>query len=212
MIVDHDRKFVFVHIPKTGGDSIGLALVPHVQHGIIWLQGKHKHNPLKQILPTIGDEAKWRQYLRFAVIRNPWELIHSDWYFSLRSLESIEKHEQKPELRKWVDKLRAVQRYPDFAAFVQGEYLGRSLSFFPYYCQDETGRDLHSLVLRFERLSEDFHGVCSWLGFNPIPELPHANRTSGRPDYRTDYTSSLAEAVGEYAKCEIERFGYRFDG
>jgi hypothetical protein len=48
------------------------------------------------------------------------------------------------------------------------------------------------------------------LGFARI-DLPHKRRAQSRCDYRTQYTDSLAELIGDYYRNDVAQFGYSFD-
>lgn len=80
MIIDHDRKFVFIHVPKTAGTSIRSQLVTDSQNQVnLWHQGwvssesrvvDLAHLPgylAKRVLQREGAES----YYKFAFVRDP---------------------------------------------------------------------------------------------------------------------------------------------
>ena len=78
-MISHTHKFIFIHIPKTGGTSIESVLG---DRGIS-LQGPknfnsvyHKHIAAPRLRILLGTE--YNKYFRFSIVRNPW-----DWLVSL---------------------------------------------------------------------------------------------------------------------------------
>jgi hypothetical protein len=217
MIIDHELRFVFIHIPKTGGDAIAQALTPiaaRTKTNVIACSGVPKHFPAKRILRDHfdSDMERWQRYVRFAVNRNVWQRIHSDWHFSRKHTQKIKQHESNPVIELWVEKLKRVRdSYTSFEQFVRAEYLARPPGDgFPHYCQDETGRDLISVMLDFERLDQHFQALCRLLTIDPPPALPRVNVSESRPRYRDEYTPELADAVRRHYAYEVERFRMEF--
>ena len=66
-MISHKHKFIFTHIPKTGGTSITRALNPNA--GI-------KNKPLKE-MPLKDKE----DYFKFTFVRNPWDRAVSMFFF-----------------------------------------------------------------------------------------------------------------------------------
>ena len=102
MIVSHKNKFVFVHIPKTGGTSIVQALYPYLdpeQDIIIGGHERHdnpstfsaseyeknnqlhKHSSAVEIKKVIGQDI-WDEYFIFAFVAGSVRPISSHLLFS----------------------------------------------------------------------------------------------------------------------------------
>ena len=63
------RDFTFVHIQKTGGTSIRVALgLPKVPPGKHWSAARHR--------AALGRE-EWERRFTFAFVRNPWDRLVS---------------------------------------------------------------------------------------------------------------------------------------
>ena len=59
-MICHERKFIFVHIPKTAGSSVSEAL------GLTWQNHKDLARYRKEL------EAKvFSAYFKFTIVRNP---------------------------------------------------------------------------------------------------------------------------------------------
>jgi hypothetical protein len=66
------------------------------------------------------------------------------------------------------------------------------------------------VVMRFERLQEDFDSVLARAGLPPL-QVPRINPTPERqPDYRRYYTPRSRRIVEYLSRDDCERYGYRF--
>lgn len=78
-----DRPFVFVHVSKTGGETLLTLLGLPKDHRSAWEK--------KDVIAWRNWEDAWK----FAVVRNPWDRLVS-WYFHLRRhllpRATMEKH------------------------------------------------------------------------------------------------------------------------
>jgi hypothetical protein len=211
MLISHTHRFAFIHIPKTGGCSVKIALTPYAENvtgywANRWLDrvGIHvnyfapyaakrfrTHTPAAILERELPADA-FAQLYKFAFVRNPWDLLVSSYHFLQRSADHRRSH-------------RAV-RGRSFAEYVDYElYRGKLLQ--SPMLTDRRGRLLVDFVGRFESLDPDFAAVCHRLGIGAV--LPHANR-SWRGDYRDHYSERLAARVADRFAEDIERFGYTF--
>lgn len=102
-MISPDRKLLFVHIPKTGGTSIAAALLE--EEGIELktyinlpkdIQKKYvcdtrmKHAPLKDYPKVVGNSV-FNNYYKFAIIRNPYDRIQSQFNWNGTNIEVFER-------------------------------------------------------------------------------------------------------------------------
>ena len=86
-IVSNKYRFIFIHIPKTGGTSIAEpdyeggngALAGYLGEQDYAQAGHIRAVGLKQ---RIG--ASWDQYFKFAFVRNPWDRLVSLYHYFLQ--------------------------------------------------------------------------------------------------------------------------------
>ena len=72
-MVNHKHKFIFLHIPKTGGMSIGNAL--HKSYGI------EENYESFYIHYDNLNETILKDYFVFTFVRNPWDRLTSNYRF-----------------------------------------------------------------------------------------------------------------------------------
>src|SRR5215831_12465012 len=192
MLISQNKRFAFVHVPKTAGTSICEALAGMNDTAIAC---KLPHPPAKRIRQELG-EKKWGELYKFAFVRNPWARLVS-WYHAVR---------EKPprDLPDW----RWARELPDFAAFLTTTHNVPIWRNQVDWIVDGNDEVIVDFVGRFETLQRDFASVCERLGLNA--QLRHMNATS-RVNYRDFYTSDhLRLLVAEKCCRDIAAFEYQF--
>ena len=214
MIISPGRQFVFVHIPKTGGTSLGLALEDRAHRDDILIgdtpkakkrrgrlraltpRGRlWKHSTLADIDGVLGAGDLDRMFL-FTMVRNPWDRAVS-YYHWLKS-QTFEH----PAI--------TCAQTLSFPAFVRDPVIVDSLRDWPAgrYMQDASGVERDALFIRLEHFDEDSAPLWDHLGFRL--SLPHENRSDRDTDYRTYYDDELAAHLGDVCATDILRFKYTF--
>ncbi len=218
VVVNHKRKFVFVHIPKTAGSSIEKELAK-LYPSYIWRPSKisfalriilnlypnpiraKKHDNAIKIRQNIGDK-KWEEYFTFAFVRNPWDLMVSSyewWVQKAHECKVFEEHVQK------IKKM-------SFSEFIHSKY-GREMinevegNIFDWI-SDEKGKIIVNFVGKFENIDEDYKKICERIGL-PYKRLPHINKTK-RKDYKKYYNKETKDIIAKRFKKTIDKFGYKF--
>ena len=72
MVINEDKKFIFIHVDKNGGSSMERAL-----GGRTWTHGDLLHASLESIV-------NWEDYFSFAFIRNPWDRMVASYTYTNR--------------------------------------------------------------------------------------------------------------------------------
>ena len=216
MLLSLRYKFLFVHIPKTGGTSIRVALRSYKwrdpyriplfflsrlsslsRHRLACKLPRHaKAMAAYEMLPR----DLYQTLFKFAFVRNPWDLQVSSFHHIQR---------ERPHLLKGVTdfegflrmKLNPDRRYVyhfDVSIEPQGDYV-----------VDMHGNLIVDFIGRYENLVGDFEEACKKIGI-PCPRLPHRRQATDRSAYRQYYNEVTAQLIADHFKSDIEMFGYSF--
>lgn len=213
MLISDARRALFVHVPKTGGVSVGVIFertCPDARSkapGVVPPLGRHA--PYERILRA---EPEVTDYWSFAFVRNPWARMVSWWSMiddwdrewgpaSGRPQEGIRR-------MRGNDMWRAAASYSGFEEFVlrgteELPRVGRPQV--DYLRAPERAVDF---VGRTESFADDLAEVERRLGGRPAP-VPHRNR-SPHGSYRDYYTAATRAKVAEVYAADLEAFGYTF--
>lgn len=216
MIVSRGRRYIFVHIPKTGGTSLSVALEARAMRDDILIGDtpkavrrrkrlKHleargrlwKHSTLRDIEGVLS-EKEMRGMFVFTLVRNPWDRILS-YYHWLRAQD-------------FAHPAVALAKRTAFSTFLGDPATQASLEGHPSasYVTLPSGEERCDAFVRIEHAAEDLAPVERHLGFGLGP-LPRLN-TSRRPvDYRAAYSDGDAALVARLCAKDVARFGYRFE-
>ncbi|MCH2094520.1 MAG: sulfotransferase family protein [Rhodobacteraceae bacterium] len=213
MIISRGRGYVFVHIPKTGGTSMALALEARAKSDDILIgdtpKAKRRKARLAALTPrgrlwkhsTLADidgiltPAELSEMFVFTLVRNPWDRMVS--YYHWLQDQSFDH----PAV--------ALSHRLHFAEFVAHPMIQASFLNAPYasYVTDVAGSECCALFLRLEHLDDDLDRLTEHLGFQL--DLPHVNR-SDRRTYREYYTEAGKLQVAQMCASDIQRFNYLF--
>ncbi|MBI2962647.1 MAG: sulfotransferase family 2 domain-containing protein [Deltaproteobacteria bacterium] len=196
------HRCIFVHIERTGGTSIELALT-----GFDWWESAaraEKHLTAEQCRRRYGIDT-WRRYTTFAFVRDPWDLVVSSYaFFCSRKRSTLRGMSFREYVLSAGD---AAQRVDGDGWTHGGWWHDRGVCQLDWIV-DRDGALLVDYVGRFETLQADFDAICAATG-RPSPPLPHEGRSERRPytDYYDPQTRGLVERL---FRRDIERFGYAF--
>jgi hypothetical protein len=201
-MISLQKRFLFVHIPKTAGNSIQSALRDYSEDQLVALRKEQdgierfglrnpnykikKHSMLGEYRDALGNE-QFRNLYKFTCVRNPWDRMVSYYFTPTQTPETWDRK----KFRKIISKAVSIA---DYLRLDNSE--GDPFANVDY-------------IMRFENLTEDFRTVCRTLAISP-PTLPRYNRSS-REHYSKYYDDELCELVRTRFAAEIEQFGYTFE-
>jgi len=198
------HNFLFIHIPKTAGNSVHRALLPFSEDEMVLRAAHHdgverfevrsqtidihKHSTLADYRAQLSAE-RFDGLFKFHGIRNPWDRCVSFFFSPHRG---------------------PVDWSPDaFETFIDTTVVPSHV-FLQKGANDPDPFGNADAVLRYEHLAADFEFICTRLGLGLVP-LPRVN-ASLRGDYRRYYRSDgIITRIAEKFAPEIKRFGYTFD-
>ena len=214
-MISRAKNFIFVHVPKTAGNSVQNALFPYSEDertvegeqdgverfGVVHPgTGLWKHSSIsdyqKALEPAFFDAA-----LKITILRNPWDRMISAYFYSIEQ-----------------DAVRAGRENDSALEFDEGgfrEFISKRFGYRGLICgRNPDGKlrkiDQHSIdvFLRFEHLQEDMDALADRLGIARV-KLVQRNASRHRP-YTSYYTDSLRDVVAERFARDIAYFGFKF--
>lgn len=219
MLISHRCKFIYLKTMKTASTSVEIFFesecVPiggyrgpqHATEQIVTeagVVGARKpdttdsewfhHMPAAAVREKVGQEI-WSGYLKFCVIRNPFDKVVS-WWWHHRQIEHpgsrpLEDRDIRRAFNDWV--LRTTDMMMDRDKYVIDGAL----------CVDR--------LLRYEHLHADLENLCEKLGLSkPITELggyKSGLRYSAMP-FSSYYEPAAAAKVATWFDWELKHFGY----
>lgn len=196
MLISHNPKFIFIHVPKTAGTSISVSIQRShpCPHPIMALSRYHKSPPIgPHAIRHHGEYYRvyelnpdiWKRYFSFAFVRNPWERVIS--FFGAHNPTNGPLTQ---------DHLQNLLNHPALC-FQQYQYLYDREGAYP----------LVNFIGRYENLAEDFQTICSKLDLKVT--LEQLNQST-HYHYRDYFNKNMQHMVAEkYAK-DISLFNYEF--
>ena len=172
------KRAVFIHIPRTGGNSIKNAIASTcVGHGVPSListvpmfvkefercQGHQTAAVLK------GYIRDWNDIYRFAIHRPI-----KDRFVSMNNWVQRLKSNQHKILEPIADEIKDFLEIEDHMKFFEDNWMEHTTQFFT---QGHYGEDLGVEVYKFEDLPDRWHEICDKCQI-PRCELPHLNKGS----------------------------------
>ncbi|MEJ6478635.1 MAG: sulfotransferase family 2 domain-containing protein [Octadecabacter sp.] len=215
MIISRDRRYIFVHIPKTGGTAMALALERRAMANDILIgdtpKAKRRKGRLKDVQTagrlwkhaTLADveglvtRAQMAEFMTFTLVRNPWDRVVSYYHW----LQTQGFDHQAVRLAK-------DQSFADFVGDAQTQ---ASLRAAPYasYMRDGAGQEHCTHFVRLEHLTTDLAPIAQHLGF--AIDMTRANASERRADWHSYYDVKTAAIIDDVCAEDIARFGYSFD-
>lgn len=222
MIISHRLKYVFIHIPKTGGTSIKHILTTSEKFKFDesgWSLG-NEHNLKKYdnvcdlfCHASISETHKYllskhynpKEYFTFAFIRNPWDMIVSYYEYykqymsQLKGLKDTDKNRVQASQKSFDD-------FFDILCIKQkatAKWINNRILINDYNALDFVGK--------FEIIQEDFNTIAQKIlgkDYQTI-EVPHENKTKRKP-YQQYYNETQKQWIEENFAKIIEMGKYKF--
>jgi hypothetical protein len=181
MLLSYRRRYCFIHIPKTAGQSIKAALQRAIPDSV---STDTMHATAFAVRERLGPQ--WDEFYTFAFVRNPFTWLVSLFHFGMMNGQ--------------------IRRSPTFASYLT-DPANEHKNQVDYICAK--GAPIVSFVGRFEHLPSDFAKVCEHLHIHP--PLPHMNAAPRPVDYRSYYNADLRQFVFDRYVRDFATFQYEFE-
>jgi hypothetical protein len=216
-MISIEKRFLFIHIPRTAGNSIQNILRHYSEDSIVKLADHHdgveqfelcnskykitKHSTLSHY-KSVLDANTYRSLFKFATIINPWERMISFYFLPQRGISEWNRN----NFLYLVDRVQTLRHYICERSFLEkaSVRLGVPGTIF----KQKINADL-DFLMRYEQLNHDFKVVCEKLDI-PYSILPKRNN-SAHKHYSKYYDDELKEIVRHKFIEEIEFGNYRFE-
>jgi len=227
-MIHFKHKLIYIHIPKTGGTSIEMALTGYQdkdgtdrllrslrgvttdEFHIAYRRSSSRHLPYSYYRAYVEDmlDAKIDDYTVFTSIRNPWARTISAYNYW---------QEHRPADLSHTPTFFKLRRcyIPDIARNLFGLKMG--ILAYVVCTADENLRDPINIwlennsvdhMLRCESLDDDFTAMCDSLGLSVILETYN---TSRNVIYQEHFNWFSRWLVGLTHRKTIKRFDYHFE-
>ena len=220
MIISHSRKFIFVHVPKTGGSSITQMLLPHLDLSQDVILGGdpsfedgedmkrrenkelHKHSTALEIKESVGEEI-WNQYFVFSFARNPFSRAASLFAWWNETPWQGDK------------KKKAAIKNMSFEEFLDSDHntLGEPMVFFLTSKKEKDFYVEYSRNIEVDYLGklEDIWGASAYISGRlglPHERITQANKTKKRKHTHEYYNSRSINRLKQVYLEDFKTFGY----
>lgn len=203
MVYDKEKKLLFIHIPKNGGNSVERAI------GLERMAELAKHSQITDVEPII----KIDQYYKFAVIRNPWDRVVSMYYF-------LSKHRATGNMsfKSWLlannttaQSVRVMAGLTNPDKKIHGNYdaplqTKTQLS----WLKTLDGNIAIDFVCRLEHLNADMTELCKIKNLN-CQQIQFLNKTE-HPKCDEVHDQETIDFVGQHYREDINFFGFNISG
>ena len=180
-VVSHKYKFIFIHVPRTGGTAFLSPFSPY------WgLLGKKDYIPewherfefFKNKFPKA-----WKTYFKFAFVRNPLDRMVSMWL--------IKRRQDEP----FIDFMESIKSNPSREPFCRPQ---------SYWIGNGSQLDY---VARFENHSRETAYLAGRAGL-PLIHLDKVRITPGKLHYADYYGQDALKIASSLCKQDMENFNY----
>ena len=199
VLVSHSHRFMYIHIPKTGGSSITAALAPFLykpREVTIRRGWQPKHHYRSTLHHGIRDAVKcgrhpldeFKKYFILSSVRNPLHRMYSLWN-SRRGDMGFEAFCKNPAKG---DRYVGVPWCRPQAAWLT---------------KNDNSPLITNFILHFETLEDDFKEFCKLVGIEAT--LQHLNRSCPpHRNYRDAFTEMALRRTQNFMKPDFDLFGY----
>lgn len=229
MIINHSKRFIFIHVPKAagttvterlseysrycdleiGGTSIGEMVQPYY-----WKRfGLRKHSTAQEVRSVVGADV-WDKYFSFSFVRCPFSRVESTYRF-------LKSWTQAPPLvREKMESLSSFREFllSSFWSETSGPdgMFNSQLSWLTMQCgETDRNRSIVNFVGRCESLEAELSEIEGQLGIHcekstrPLKRLNATVLVGARENGLSEcWTSEMVKMVVERYRDDFAEFGY----
>ena len=199
MVICHNKKCIFIHIPKTAGTSIEQFIKDNDKNPIILTgvqDGRSRRHftalDIKLLFPDL-----FKQYYKFSVVRNPYDRLLSEYYWCKIPNVGYKFGKTKIEFLNYVSNVIKQKTY--FTNIFHDHFIHQYM--FLYNHQNKL---LVNNLFKYEHLDSAIEFIKKKLYINQ--NLNQLNKTTAE---KTDWSIEEKEIVYELYKKDFMYFQYK---
>jgi len=184
----HEKKFIWFRVAKVGSRTILNHLLDNGVHLDVE-HGRKLRYPVNH----------FRDYFKFAFVRNPWDRLVSCWNNKVIDSNLFRFNEAE------LEKMRNFENFVGYVGSINVDTCNRHLR------SQNSVIDLNNIdyLGRMETFADDLQYIFQRLELDTTA-IKSRNVTSDRKPYQEYYSSELAEQVARIYRKDVQIFGYRF--
>lgn len=200
----NNLKFVYLHIPKTGGSSIS-SWIEKAFNADIAIEKKFIRH---ELLSTVQNEIAVENYYTFTCVRNPWARTLSGYL----NLKRHYDHNRKDMMKHLLEDVLCLHKsFPEFNDFID------SLPYIDSMIGDDWNQKTNQVdwcnpgadyIMKLENIEQDFHHVQKL--FNNFKPLNVFNKSSVQLDYKNVFNDKSKNIVSKLFERDVDTFKYTF--
>lgn len=197
MPVNHDKKLLFVHIPKCAGTTIEEAFNMPNKESIQYTDNKEPgnlvsttHLKASELIKKLGDTT---DYYKFTIVRNPFDRLVSAFYQIQRNIYVPQKVKTMKfgKFVRYIETIDPIER-----CYVFDGHLETQSSFI----------DLGDVtIFKYESIQECFDFLNN--NYGPVT-FGHALKSTNRGNYNLYFDDVTQQIVQNMYAVDFERFDY----
>lgn len=206
-MLSEEKKFIFIHIPKTGGNSITTSLKKYAIDNISLSKYDGKqynsiavHNSKDKIykhsMLNVYEKRGYdlHKYFKFSIVRNPWDRISSFFQYNIKT--------------KYYPSINTMDKLIKHLRGLNDEQLG----LYPQldYFKNLNGEIVIDYIIKFDNLQEGFNIVCDNLKIERVILQKINESSNSKINYQTQFNELQKELIYNIYKEDIEYFKYEF--
>ena len=214
MIISPGRGYIFVHVPKTGGTSVALALEARAMKDDILIGDTPKARRRRGRVAGLSARGRLWKHSRLSdldglmttdeiralrvvtVVRNPWDRMVSYYHWLRR-----QTFDHPAVARASAMPFGAFMRHPGTQEEIRSDQIDD-------YLRLVDGTVPPATILRQDQLARDLAAFAAEIGMKV--ELPHENRSERPRDWRGLYDDETAGIVARAYRDDISRHAFTF--